>query len=45
MYQSSGHGLKSRWDRIDISDSERQRLNCSIDELKRTCRIHPAPFV
>ena len=27
-------GKRARWDQIDISDPERPRLTCSIDELK-----------
>lgn len=32
----SGKGFVARWDQVDISDPERPRLTCSIDELRKT---------
>ena len=31
----AGRGFVARWDQVDISDPERPRLICSIDELRR----------
>jgi hypothetical protein len=34
LFGMSGHGKVARWDQIDISDPERLRLTCSVDELR-----------
>lgn len=31
----AGRSFVARWDQVDISDPERPRLTCSMDELKR----------
>ena len=31
----TGGGFVARWDQLDISDPERPRLTCSMEELKR----------
>ena len=31
----AGRSFVARWDQVDISDPERPRLLCSMDELKR----------
>lgn len=31
----AGRSFVARWDQVDISDPERPRLTCSIDELRR----------
>lgn len=34
LFGMRSHGKVARWDQIDISDPERPRLTCSIDELR-----------
>lgn len=29
------HGYRVRWDQIDLTDPDRPRLTCSVDELER----------
>ena len=34
LFGMSGHGKLARWDQIDISDPERPRLTCSVEDLR-----------
>ena len=34
LFGRSGSGRIARWDQIDVSDPDRPRLTCSVDDLK-----------
>jgi hypothetical protein len=35
LFGKAGAGYVARWDQLDISDPERPRLTCGVEELRR----------